>query len=161
MVLEPRIRSRQQAPRRSRGFTLVEVLTVVALIGVLAAVTYPFYSNYRSKILVRQAVVDLIAMSTSIGNYWNDGHAFPASLADVGLSGKLDPWGRPYVYYNVAANGIGHARKDHALNPLNTDFDLYSLGPDGKTKPQITQRDSVDDIIRGSNGAFYGVAADF
>lgn len=87
--------------------------------------------------------------------------ALPGSLGDVGLGGKLDPWGRPYVYYNVEANGRGGARKDRRLNPLNTDFDLYSLGPDGKTKPQVSQKDSLDDVIRASNGRFVGNAADF
>ena len=50
------------------------------------------------------------------------------------------------------AFGRGHARKDHALNPINTDFDLHSMGVDGQTKPQITQRDSLDDIIRAGTG---------
>ena len=72
-----------------------------------------------------------------------------------------DPWGIPYVYYNVAANGKGGARKDHALNPINTDFDLYSKGPDKETKPQISHKSSLDDVIRARSGAFIGVAADF
>jgi general secretion pathway protein G len=83
------------------------------------------------------------------------------TLADVHLDTKLDPWGQPYRYYNILANGKGHARKDHALNPLNRDFDLYSVGPDGQTKPQITQKDSLDDVIRANDGVFIGVAADF
>ena len=59
------------------------------------------------------------------------------------------------------ANGKGGARKDHALNPLNTDYDLYSSGADGQSKPQITQKLSLDDVIRASNGAYVGLASDF
>jgi general secretion pathway protein G len=52
-------------------------------------------------------------------------------------------------------------RKDHALNPINSDYDLYSLGKNGVSKKQISQKDSVDDIIRARDGGFIGLAADF
>ena len=108
-----------------------------------------------------KAVTAIVALSTLIDSYVQDERQYPPDLAALRVPIPLDPWGRPYVYYNVDANGRGHARKDHALNPINTDFDLYSMGPDGQTKKQITQKDSVDDIIRASNGKFVGVAADF
>jgi general secretion pathway protein G len=145
----------------SPGFTLIELMMAVVLVGILIAVAMPFYKGYRERIRVAQAVTDITAMSAAASNYWNDNHAYPDSLADIGLAGKLDPWGYPYVYYNIDARGRGHARKDHALNPLNTDFDLYSVGANGATKPQITQKDSIDDVIRASNGAFYGLASAF
>lgn len=147
--------------RSSAGFTLVESLLVVALIGVLAAIAYPKYNSYRDRVDTFQAVQDINAMSAMIGNRWNEARAYPESLDEIQLGGRLDPWGSPYVYYNVESNGKGHARKDHALNPINTDFDLYSLGPNKKTKPQITQKDSLDDVIRASNGAFIGKASAF
>lgn len=154
---------RQTAPRlaRAHGFTVVELMLAVLLLAVLLAVAYPFYKGYKLRVQIAQADDDIVMMSTVASNYWNDNHAYPNSLADIGQSGKLDPWGNPYVYYNIDANGKGGARKDHALNPLNTDFDLYSDGPDGKTKPQITQKDSLDDVIRASNGAYIGVASAF
>ncbi len=136
-------------------------MLVVTLIGVLALVAYPIYSGYQDRVHSHTAAQHILAMSQSIQNYRTDNGAYPDSLADVNLAGATDPWGRPFVYYNTDARGRGGARKDHALNPINTDFDLYSLGPDGKTKPQISQKDSVDDVIRGRNGAFVGIAADF
>ena len=147
--------------RSSAGFTLVESLLVVALIGVLAAIAYPKYDSYRDRARVFQAVQDINAMSAMVKNRWNDARAYPESLDEIQLDGRLDPWGSPYVYYNVESNGKGLARKDKALNPINTDFDLYSLGPDKKTTPQITQKFSVDDVIRASNGAFIGTASSF
>ncbi len=145
----------------SAGFTLIESMLVVALIGVLAAIAYPKYSSYRDRVNTFQAVQDINAMSAMISNRWNDTRAYPESLDEIQMGGRLDPWGSPYVYYNVESNGKGHARKDHALNPINSDFDLYSLGPNKKTKPQITQKDSLDDVIRASNGAFVGTASSF
>jgi len=77
-----------------------------------------------------------------------------AGLADVGLGNKLDPWGHPYGYLNLGdKKGHGHARKDHSLVPINTDFDLYSMGPDGLTAPPLTAKHSRDDIVRANNGA--------
>ena len=145
----------------SSGFSLVELLLVIGLIAVLVAIALPLYENYRLKVQDHQAEQDIIAMSMQITNFWQNNRTYPASLADIGMAGKLDPWGRAYVYYDVAANGKGGARKDKALNPLNTDFDLYSLGPDGQSKLQITQNASLDDVIRANDGTFVGVAADY
>ena len=136
-------------------------MLIIALVGLLAAVALPFYRGYKERIRIAQAVNDINVMSAVASNFWNDNHAYPSSLADIGQAGKLDPWGSPYVYYNIDANGKGHARKDHALNPLNTDFDLYSNGADGVSKSQITQKDSLDDVIRASNGAYVGLASGF
>jgi general secretion pathway protein G len=60
-----------------------------------------------------------------------------------------------------SAKGKGDARKDGKLNPINSDFDLYSRGKDKVYKPQLTQKDSLDDIVRAQDGAFVGLAADF
>ena len=146
---------------RPRGYTIVEVLTVVALLGVLLAIAIPSYQTYRDKVRTRQAATEITAMGTIIQGWQLDARAYPDSLGQVKVGTLVDPWGRNYVYYNIDANGRGGARKDRALNPINTDFDLYSLGPDGKSKPQVTQKDSVDDIIRANSGKFVGVAADF
>lgn len=134
----------------------------VLLIGILTALAMPYYGDWRNKTRYLTANSDVLANEARIET-WVSVHPgrFPDSLADIPMATLIDPWGRPYQYYNIAANGKGHARKDHALNPLNTDYDLYSLGPDGVSKPQITQKDSLDDLIRASNGGYVGVATGF
>lgn len=144
-----------------RGFTMMELMLAVGLVGVLSGIAVASYQGYRERARENQTAREIAAMSADIQRFALDRRAFPDSLADIGQAGRLDPWGRPFVYYNVDGNGKGGARKDHKLNPLNTDFDLYSLGKDGKSKPQITQKDSVDDMIRASNGRFVGKASDF
>jgi general secretion pathway protein G len=49
-------------------------------------------------------------------------------------------------------------RKDRFLVPLNTDFDLYSMGQDEDSKAPLTAEASHDDIIRANNGGFVGLA---
>jgi general secretion pathway protein G len=65
----------------------------------------------------------------------------------------------------AACNGqcvsIGQARKDRNLVPINSDFDLFSPGRDGKTTGPLTAKTSHDDIVRGSDGAFVGLARDY
>jgi general secretion pathway protein G len=76
------------------------------------------------------------------------------------LSGFVDPWGHPYQYVNVAHAKPGDVRRDRNLTPLNSDFDLYSLGPDGRTDARLDQGKGRDDIVRANNGQFVGVAQD-
>lgn len=147
--------------KRSRGFTLLELMMAIALVGVLTAIALPIYSGYRLKVENAQAQQDVVSISAAIQNYWVYNRTLPNSLADIGMAGKLDPWGHPYVYYNIEENGKGHARKDKALNPINTDFDLYSMGANGQTKSQISNKVSLDDIIRANNGAYIGLAANY
>ena len=110
----------------------------------------------------RYAIQDIKILQFLIADYAATSGSFPASLAEVGNGGKLDPWGQPYLYVDLSsAKGKGDARKDGKLNPINSDFDLYSRGKDKVYKPQLTQKDSLDDIVRAQDGAFVGVAADF
>lgn len=151
----------QRLVRMSRGFTLIELLFGVLLIGIVTGVATPIYQDYRERARQTTAAQDIKVMGAELQRFQLDRRQLPEFLDDAGLGGRLDPWGRPYVYYNVESNGRGGARKDKRLNPLNTDFDLYSLGKDGRTKPQISQKDSEDDVIRASNGRYVGKAADY
>ena len=45
--------------------------------------------------------------------------------------------------------------------PVNSDFDLYSLGADGKSAVAFTAKNSHDDVVRANNGAFIGLAEDY
>ena len=136
-------------------------MITVMLMGVLAAIAMPYYGDWRNRIRNLDAQNDIIGNEAKIETYLTMHGQLPATLADVALAAMTDPWGQPYVYYDIAANGKGGARKDHALNPLNTDYDLYSPGADGKSKAQITQQDSVDDVIRASNGGYVGLSSGF
>ncbi len=146
----------------SIGFTVVEVLIVLAIAGVLGTFGLSRYQDYRERARVYAAVGDIGAMSATIQQYAIDNRVPPDSLGQVGLAGKLDPWGRKYEYFNlVTLKGNGKARKDKKLNPLNTDFDLYSVGKDGLTSSSLQAKQSRDDVVRARDGKFVGLASDF
>jgi len=148
--------------RLQRGLTVVELFIAVCIAAVLLSLAVPAYQNYRERLRIDQAKRDIATMSGIIAGFYYDARAYPDTLADAGLGAMQDPWGNPYGYLNLGtASARGHARKDHSLVPINTDFDLYSTGPDGRSSPPLTAQQSRDDIVRANNGAFIGVAADY
>ena len=68
---------------------------------------------------------------------------------------------RPKEAVGGGKPAIAQARKDRFLVPINSDFDLYSMGADGETKATLQNKVSRDDIIRASDGGFYGIAENF
>ncbi|MFB3081339.1 MAG: hypothetical protein ACE1Y1_06150, partial [Nitrosomonadaceae bacterium] len=83
------------------------------------------------------------------------------SLTDVNMNLLLDPWSAPYEYLNLDGAPIGQVRKDQALVPINSDYDLFSKGPDGASTAPLTAANSRDDIVRANNGSFIGIASDY
>jgi general secretion pathway protein G len=153
----------RQSLHTQHAFTLVEILLTVAIIAILAAIAIPTYDKYVEKARVARAVTDIAGMSGIIIKFMDDNNYVPPDdLATVRMADRIDPWGRPYVYTNlVGAKGKGSARKDKKLNPINSDFDLYSVGKDGLSKLPLTTKVSDDDVIRARDGAFIGLAKEF
>jgi general secretion pathway protein G len=145
------------------GFTLLELMLSIGILGVLVAVALPAYGKYTDRVKTNQAIQDIALISVDINHYAVDnGNQYPATLSDVGRAGMLDPWGHPYQYLNLTTlHGHGQARKDHGLVPINTDFDLYSMGKDGASVSPLTAQASRDDIVRANNGTFIGLASDY
>lgn len=144
----------------SGAFTLIELMVVVAILGILATLGTSGYLGMVERARVVAAIADIRAMSVSLDEYWIRTGAYPASLAAVGEDDRMDPWGRPYSYKIIGDGGKG-VRKDKNLHPINTDYDLYSLGADGKSVAALTAKSSRDDVIRANNGGFIGLAENY
>src|ERR1700736_102180 len=136
------------------AFTLIELILVVAIIGVLASLGVPQFQQAVEDARVARAIGDIEAIQAELISL----DSLPTSLAAINRDSYKDPWDRPYVYFNLqGTNGNGGARKDHFLVPLNTDFDLYSLGKDGKSSGPLSAKVSADDVIRANNGGYVGL----
>lgn len=145
-----------------RGITLLETLMAVAVFAVLAAIAVPMYADYRERGRIARAVTEIADLQVRIIHYQQDNRQLPPDLAAVGAGALLDPWGRPYVYLDYANTGGGtKPRKDKQLKPINTDFDLFSVGKDGDFKENMNAKESLDDVVRAWDGRFIGLGAEF
>ncbi|MEM7431688.1 MAG: type II secretion system major pseudopilin GspG [Pseudomonadota bacterium] len=124
-------------PRRQSGFTLIEIMVVVVIIGILAALVGPRLFSQVDKARVNAAVADISTIEAAMRLYRLDNFAYPASEQGIealitrpndpnlrnwnpgGYLDKLpsDPWGNPYQYLNPGNNG---------------EIDIFSLGADGQ-----------------------------
>lgn len=145
-----------------RGFTLLELLVVIAILGTLAGIAIPSYHSYIEKARITKAIAEISILQKEIAAYEIDKGALPNTLNDIGRGTLLDPWDKPYRYLNFAyVKGKGKMRKDRFLVPLNSDYDLYSMGKDGRSKPPLTAKASHDDIIRANDGRYIGLASEY
>ncbi|HEX4597888.1 MAG TPA: prepilin-type N-terminal cleavage/methylation domain-containing protein [Burkholderiaceae bacterium] len=147
---------------RVAAFTLIELLLGMAILAVLATIAVPSYSTYIDRAKVTQAQADIVQTEVAIAQYLSDHASLPPDLTVLNSVNPTDPWGNPYQYLNLGLRGAtGRARKDKSLVPINSDYDLYSVGKDGQSVPALTAKVSQDDVVRGRNGAFVGLGADF
>jgi general secretion pathway protein G len=124
--------------RSARGFTLIEIMVVVVIIGLLAAVILPNIFSNLSKAQITKAKSDIQAIEGGLTMFKLDNFKYPNT--DLGLSALVqrpndptirnwrdggylkrvsnDPWGNPYQYVFPGTRG--------------QEFDLYSFGADGQ-----------------------------
>lgn len=162
--------NRARSPRLPRltrgGFTLIEMLAVMALIGVLTKLALPRMMGMLESVKVVRAIEDIRAIQTDLMAIEVSGDTLPDNLAAIGRGSMLDPWGRPYVYLpydglKMKGTRPAGARRDKFYKPVNSSFDLYSLGKDGQTDDKLDSSPSLDDIVRCLDGGFIGLARMF
>lgn len=132
---------------RSRGFTLIEIIVVVSIIAILAALIGPQVLGQVDKARVTKARQDIQSLETALDLYKLDNFKFPTT--DQGLEALVkkpddpsvrnwkpggyikkmskDPWGNEYRYLSPGTHG--------------GDYDLYTLGADGEAGGDGTDAD--------------------
>ena len=122
---------------KAKGFSLVEILVVLVILGLLVSVVAPTVLNRADEARVQKVYADFANIETALKLYRLDNFVYPtteqgleALVEPSGLDPvprnfkqggyldrtPMDPWGRPYLYLSPGENG---------------EFDLYSLGADG------------------------------
>lgn len=133
--------------RRMIGFTLIEIIVVVVIIGLLAAVIAPNIFGQVEKARLNRALSDLRSIESALGLYRLDNFNYPTTEQGIqALVTKptgspepknwkkggyiprlpLDPWGSEYQYVSPGTNG---------------EFDLFTYGADGKQGGEENNKD--------------------
>lgn len=131
-----------KTPKGQRGFTLIEIMVVVVIIGVLGAIVVPQFMSRPDQAKVTAAKTDIQAIATSLEMYRLDNAHYPSTQQGLEAlvhrpagtpaarnwnpqgylkSLPVDPWGTPYQYLTPG------------VRTANGSYDLYSLGSDGVT----------------------------
>jgi len=155
--------SRVQSLRcKAGGFSLLELLIMVAIFATISALAIPSLQSALGAARNARAVADIRTIGNEALGYQLQNGAVPLTLTEIGYGDVRDPWGAPYQYLNLATpNGHGQPREDRFLVPINTYFDLYSMGPDGRSAPPLTASSSQDDIVWANDGTYIGLSANF
>jgi len=143
---------------------LIEVMIVIVIIGILSSIAIPTYFSSKEKAKMAATISEIKILEKMIRAYNIDHDSYPETLEDLGIKTPQDPWGNPYQYLKIEGSnkdGVGKMRKDHNMVPVNSDFDLYSKGKDGKSQTPFTSKVSRDDIVRANNGRYIGLVSDY
>jgi general secretion pathway protein G len=112
-----------RASRRS-GFSLVEIMVVVVIIGLLAGVVTYATTGMLDKAKRRKAAVDISSLTGALDIYYGDHGRFPSNQEGLAALApqyvkvvQNDPWGRPYLYVQPGRGGA---------------YDVISFGADGR-----------------------------
>ena len=124
--------------RLSAGFTLLELLVVVAIIGLLAAYVGPRYVAQLNKSEVTAARTQIEALAHALESYRLDNGSYPA--AEIGLNALRNRptnqprWNGPYLQKDVPVDPWGNAYFYRLSNAASSgrDFELLSFGRDGR-----------------------------
>lgn len=148
----------------TRGITLVELAIAILIAALIIGTGVPGYFYIVNKARTERAIEQVKEMSRDIDRFRRKNFQYPDSLSEIYSNPPVDPWGNTYKYLKItnASNpGSINPRIDDKLKPLNVDYDLFSEGRDTQSLSPIGASESRDDIIRGKNGDFIGIATDY
>ena len=135
-----------RSQRSDAGFTLIEIMVVVIIIGLLAAVVVPQFLGRVDDARVAKAKEDIQALETALTMYKLDNYSYPSP--EVGLKALVEKPNDPNVKNWRAGGYLKHLTKDpwgneyqYQVPGSHGEYDLYSFGADGQAGGQGVNAD--------------------
>ncbi|MES0873756.1 pilin [Sinimarinibacterium thermocellulolyticum] len=102
--------------KKQQGFTLIELMIVVAIIGILAAIAIPAYQDYTIRAQVSEGINLAAGAKTAVAEVFQDSGTFPGSNASAGLSQAASITGKYVTQVAVGASGVITATYGNEVN---------------------------------------------
>ncbi|HFB2292220.1 TPA: pilin [Neisseria gonorrhoeae] len=136
-----------------KGFTLIELMIVIAIVGILAAVALPAYQDYTARAQVSEAILLAEGQKSAVTEYYLNHGKWPANNGDAGVASSAEIKGK-YVKSVTVANGVVTAEmKSDGVNKEIKDkkLSLWAKRQDGSVKwfcgqPVTRDKDDNDDV---------------
>jgi general secretion pathway protein G len=147
---------------------MVELIVIIGVLAVLTTIGVGVYSHFIDKAKNTHAIAEIRGLEREILDFWHTNDRLPDTLGELDRSIMLDPWQTPYQYINFDTapdweekrRTLGNKGKGKG-DPLNSDYDLFSMGKDRTSAPVLTDGTSKDDIIRADDGKYTGLASEY
>lgn len=119
--------------KKQQGFTLIELMIVVAIIGILAAIAIPAYQDYTIRAQASEGLSLASGAKAAVAEYFQDKGAWPANNAEAGLDAAANIFGKYTVSVTVAGNQITvvYGRDANALLPASGNLILDATNNGG------------------------------
>ena len=132
----------------SRGFTLIEIMIVIAIIGTLSAIALPNYMKYKYSVKITLAMADIRIIEKQIALFVFDNNGrLPDNLSDLTTMGGPinDPWGNPYRYLKINSGVVAPVAFIVPVARVVPDIPSAPVVPDIPSAPVVPDIPSVPD----------------
>lgn len=124
------------------GFTLIEILIAIAIVGILGALIAPNFLGYLEKSRVKATKLSLVGVQKAIDDFNMETNRYPEKIRDLIKKPATDikGWDGPYLKKDEAPVDVWGEPFQYKLTPGGKrKYELYSFGPKGRGSPKEEQ----------------------